>query len=104
MSYFSTGYINSDNNLTTSGYQGYQYLLIDASSNNVNITLSSDMLWNGQVFEFQRVDSVATNTCSLIAANGTTVNGSSSLNIPINSYCSIVYWNGDWKAMVLQSV
>ena len=89
MSYYSFGYINSDNDLYATGYWGYNYFIIDASANNINIILPPNF---GAAYVFNRIDQ-STHVVTLTCQTGDTINGNSSLVFPINTYSEAVYNN-----------
>ena len=97
MSNYSTCLITSDIDQGSNGYDGYNYYIIDASSGNITITLTSNYLSNGLYYYFNRIDS-STNGVTLLCPNGYTINGNSSLSLNIGQSCEIVFNNDDWIA------
>ena len=93
---YSVVTINSNIDMDVNSYTGYNYFLVDCSSNNVTIQLTSSV-WDGYTFIFQRVDTNSSNTLTLSAKTGTTINGSSSVTCGVKTYNQIVNYSSDWK-------
>ena len=77
---------------------GYQYFLIDAGSNNVNVDLTNQ-IWDGLTFIYCRTDS-STSVVSLTAKTGTTINNAASINIAVGQMAEIVCYGTNWYAHV----
>jgi len=74
---------------------GYDTFLVDASSNNVDITLPDlDNFGDGLNFRFKRFDTEESTT--VIVSGEQTIDGSPNFPIPIGEELNIVAYNGLW--------
>jgi hypothetical protein len=80
--------------LGTSLFDAHFYI-IDASSNNIDITLTSNYISNGLYYYFIRIDN-SNNVVTLTAPNGYTINNSNSVNLNNNQTCEIIFNNNNW--------
>lgn len=85
--------INSDTNASL----GYDTYLIDATNNDVNLTLP-DMtgMGAGKDYYIIRTDSIIAKTVT-ITATGTTINGSASITLSIKQNITLTYFDGIWN-------
>lgn len=74
---------------------GYNYIIIDAVNNDINIDLY-DTVWDGLTIVFVRVDNTS-HVVTLTASSGTTINQNSSITLGAN-YVECVMINNDWHA------
>ena len=94
MSYYSTGYINSNNDMNVTGFSGYSYLFIDCSGGSISVKLPTAA--NGQSYKFTRIDSKFLTTCTFTCQTGDTINGVSNLLFPLNNSVETIYYNNRW--------
>lgn len=94
MSYSSIGVIDSDNDMSITGFMGYQILFIDATNNNINIILplNSNL---GASYLFIRIDN-STNIVTFSCQIGDTINNNSSLTYPVKTQSQVFYNNNNW--------
>ena len=97
MSNLATYLIVSDVDLGQNGLDGYNYYFVDASSDNINITMTTNWLGNGTHFYFLRIDNSA-NSVTITAPTGYTINNTSSISLGNNYGCECVYNNTNWIA------
>ena len=102
MSYAIPLYITSSIDMSQNGNDGYGLYFIDSSSNNITITCTVNNLGNTLYFPFTRVDG-STNTVTFITADGSTINGNSSINIPTYNQFTLYYLNNNWIAPLVQT-
>jgi hypothetical protein len=95
MSTYSTCLITSDTDQSLNGYDGYNFYIIDASSNNIDFTLTANYVSNGLYYYFIRVDG-STNQVTLTAPSGYTINNTSTISLGINQTCEIIFNNNNW--------
>jgi len=95
MSYYSTGYINSNNDMNATGFVGYQLMIVDASSGSISIILPTSG-GDGTSYIFIRIDSSSSNTVTFTCQSGDTINNATSIIMPINRYSEIYYWGNNW--------
>lgn len=95
MSNYSTCLITTDIDQGTNGYDGYNLYIIDASSNNINITLTTNYLSNGLYYYFIRIDN-SVNSVTLTAPSGYTINNTTNINLNTNQSCEMLFNNNNW--------
>ena len=95
---YSIVLINTDTDMDQNGNTGYNYFLVDASSNNIDVQMSNSA-WDGLTFIYNRTDA-SSNVVSLSAKTGYTINGNASIILPINKTVEIVYYQGTWFVSV----
>jgi hypothetical protein len=75
---------------------GYNIYLVDASNNDVTLTLP-DITSDGFYFTFKRVDTVFTNTVTIVGNNNQqTIDNVSSLSLTDNTSLSVVSHGSVW--------
>ena len=97
MATYATYLIVNDVDLGQNGLDGYNYYFIDATNNNINITLTTNFLGNGLYFYFLRVDN-SSNTVIFSTQSGYTVNNSSTMSLNTNQGCEMIFNNNNWVA------
>lgn len=95
MSNYSTCLITSDIDQGSNGYDGYNMYIVDASSNNIDILLTSNYVSNGLYYSFIRLDN-SINVVTLTAPSGYTINNTTSVTINTNQTCEILFNNNNW--------
>lgn len=76
---------------------GYEYYLIDASNNNVTLTLPSASISDGLFFGIRRIDNNVSNTASIAGdSNGETLDGSVSLPLLSGDKVTVISINSVW--------
>lgn len=93
MSYSYTT-LNSTCDMDQNNLQYYDYYLIDAATGNISITLPT--LYDGSYIQLHRIDT-SSNTVNLLPQSGETVNGTSSMLLPINRYAQCVKIGSNWR-------
>lgn len=83
------------NDIDLDNESGSNYFIIDASSNNINISLPT-IGSNGMNFEIIRIDSNLLNTVTFTPKTSQTVNNNSSTTFAVNSYASLVSNDSNW--------
>lgn len=83
--------INSDTTLTW----GSSFYFIDASTNNINLTIP-EMLNDLQFYNIYRIDSNDTNTVSIILDSSTLITGESTFNLYAKANITIMSTNNVW--------
>lgn len=98
MSYFIATTINSNQSPLDVGYNMF---MCDAQSASFTITLPSAVGYDGYHIHFIRVDSNSSNTVTIAAANGETIDGAASkvLTLPANKLDMFVANDGsvEWR-------
>lgn len=72
----------------------FQHFVVDCSSGNINIDMTS-LIYTGYYFIFNRIDT-SSNTLTLTARSGQTINGTTTYNVPIKGYTECVGLSTDW--------
>lgn len=93
MSYSYTT-ITSTVDMNQNSLEFFEYFLVDATSGNIEIKLPTS--YDGSYFQFHRKDT-SSNTVTFICQTGDTVNGGSSILLPINRYCQVIKIGNDWR-------
>lgn len=88
--------------ISTSGNADYSYsvYLVDASTNNITINIPDCTGTDGEYFIFTRKDSNNNNTLTLVPYGSQTIDGNSSVNVPISSTLGIISINNEWKIYI----
>lgn len=92
MSYSYTT-INSTVDMNTNSLEYFEYFIVNASG---NIEIKLPTAYDGSYYQFHRLDTTA-NTVTFTAQTGDTINGGSSLVLPINRYCQVIKIGNDWR-------
>lgn len=88
MSTYNIRHVNSNMDMSYNSDDSYDYYIIDASSNNINITLPSSY-WDGLYWQFMRHDNT-NNLVTITAPNGATINNLGVINMNAGKYAQIV--------------
>lgn len=88
MANLQVGYINSNVDLDSGSWDGYDFFVVDASGGSITISMET-IVADGQAYYLQRVDSDLLTTVTLTPKSGQSVNGGSSYLLPIGTriYC-----------------
>lgn len=93
MSYSYTT-INSTVDMNLNSLEYFEYFIIDATNGNINITLPTG--YDGSYYQFHRLDT-STNVVTFLPQTGDTINGGSSIILPINRYTQPIKMGTDWR-------
>lgn len=97
MSSYTIYTINSTCDMSQNGLDGFQYYYIDASSGNITVTLTSNC-FTGSYYPFMRVDSSSNTVTFIPSSSAITINSKTSLILPINTECDMIFSNNNWTA------
>lgn len=84
-------YVTEDSTLD----YGWDTYLMDASSNNITMTLQQSY-GDGLLFTFSRVDDNSSNTVTIVANSGSLINGGSSVTLNPHENITITSWDNNW--------
>ncbi len=76
---------------------GSNFILANCSSGSINIDLQQ-FVYDGLWLTVVRKDNIGTNTLTLTAKSGTTINGNSSITLNPGKMCELVVYNSNWNA------
>lgn len=81
----------------------YGFLFLDASSGNMDIDLTDQGIGYGVFYEFYRIDS-STNTCTINAKTGYTINGNASITLSNGQYLKLIDNGTNWIPIRIQTI
>jgi len=89
MSYFQITTLSSDSDLNNLDATYYEYYCVDATNNDVNLTLVQIGGTDGMTYQLYRLDS-SSNTVTLTPLSGSTINRETSISLAPGSGIQLV--------------
>lgn len=99
MSSYSLITVSTNADMDLDYLNGYQILLLNASGGSFSINLTDQGVNYGSAYVFIRTDTVNTNTITINAKTGYTINGNASVNIEINKYVEFICNGYNWLTL-----